>query len=195
MFLVGSGSYVVLSWVFLENIITTIASGPRVVFKSEYVHNVFLVSVLVSVSERPAQHLARTVFLLSSILGRVSPCPSVATCLLAVVRRNMKLLIRWVRSFCEASRYPVGVFGRGYSPLHHRDPGMWLWHTSLKILSARQFHYFRLPSDFPSGAFTCLSAAVRPDGGFSGKETSDVTLGRIMEGLQRVRNGSIVAQI
>lgn len=55
------------------------------VFKSEYVHNVFLVSVLVSVSERPAQHLARTVFLLSSILGRVSPCPSVATCLLAVV--------------------------------------------------------------------------------------------------------------
>lgn len=52
MLLVGSGSYVVLSWVFLENIITTIASGPRVVFKSEYVHNVFLVSVLVSVSER-----------------------------------------------------------------------------------------------------------------------------------------------
>lgn len=148
-------------------------------------------SVLVSVSERPAQHLARKLFLLSSILGRVSPCPSVATCLLAAVRRNMKLLIRWFRSFCQASRYPVGVFGRGYSPLPRPDPGMWLWHTSLKILYARQFHHFRLPSDFPSGAFTCLSAAVRPDCGFSGKETNDV----IMEGLQRVRNGSIVAQI
>lgn len=182
MLLVGSGSYVVLSWVFLENIITTIARGP-VWFLNRNTYIMFSSCLFLF----PCQNVLPSTWheRFSSSL-RFSE-GSVPTCLLAVVRRNMKLLIRWwVRSFCQASRYPVGVFGRGYSPLPRSDPGMWLWHTSLKILYARQFHHFRLPSDFPSGAFTCLSAAVRSDGGFSGKETNDVTLGRIMEGLQRV---------
>lgn len=75
------------------------------------------------------------------------------TCSLAAVSRCMCLLIRCVRSFCQASRLP----GRGLRPRVFPAPpprpeNAAVAHQSEDSLRppARHFLHFRLPSDFPS---------------------------------------------